>query len=551
MILETITKRASLNNPQYSLAEGADALFDMLAGGTSLTGVNVNTNTILGYPAVWRGINLLSGDIAKLPLVVYRRLREGGKEKDRTHPAHRLVARNPNVEMTAFNFWRTIVGHALSTGGGYAVIFRGDNAEPQEMVLLDPKVTRLQRGPDRQLAYVTKLPGSHIDIPIAPMNILHIKGLGWNGITGYSITEKLQESLSLGMAAQKYGAVYFGNNTTPKMVIEMKGSAGKTKEERLEWRRRWDDMHKGVENQHRVAILENEAKLQTIAINNEEAQFLQTREFEIRQVANILGVPPHKLGDTTRTSFASLEQENQSYLDESLDPWLRNIEQEASDKLLTEKQKEEDTHFIEFLRQALVRANLKDRYAAYNTALNGGWMNKDEIRDRENMNPIPDGAGKIFLAPMNMQPAGGGDDEEKEQPDKEQDGNRREVIDAHQQLLEHELDVAVRRLKKSALAAAKRPDQFLEWLDRDLDHHRDVLLRTLEPAVLACETVTGSTLNESIMIVDQLIDHMRSDLLSVSGRVTPDGLYEAVAEAMRRIAGTVPVDTAASVMQVA
>ena len=239
--------------------------------------------------------------------------------------------------MTAFTFRQTLQSHALIHGNGYAYIFRDANAGPTDMLVLDPEYVTPIKEDGRLLYLVTnmQLPdGQTRDRKILPENILHIRGLSHTGLVGYSVVDILRESLGLGLAAQKYGSVFFKNNARPSMVIEMPGQLRDT-EAVSRLRDSWGKIHEGIDNSNKPAILENQASVKNLSFSNEDAQFLQTREFEIRQVANIIGVPPHKIGDPTRTSHSSLESENQAYLQDSLDPWLCNWEKECEDKILT------------------------------------------------------------------------------------------------------------------------------------------------------------------------------------------------------------------------
>lgn len=404
--------RASLENPSTPLSNPDEWLYEALGARKSASGVRVNRETALTYAAVWRGTNLISRDVGKLPLVIYKRQGEG-KARAPEHAAYNLLRRKPNQYMTAFVFRQTLQAHVLLRGNGYAYIFRRGDGTPLELLPLNPDSTYPVRE-NGVLMYITEISltvqGQTGGAPVVQLrklpaaDVLHIKGLSFDGLIGYDVITKARESLGLGIAMEEFGSRFFRNNAKPSVVIEHPGKLTDQAAKKL--REQWNSIHSGLENAHKTAVLEEGMKLKEFSIAARNAQLIESRQFQIREVANWFGVPPHKLGDTTRTAFASLEQENQSYLDDALDPWLVNWEEECWDKLLTEEEKAGDTHVIEFMRHALVRANLADRGIFYSAALSAGWISRDEVRARENLNPIPDGQGQVFLFPLNMAPNG-------------------------------------------------------------------------------------------------------------------------------------------------
>jgi HK97 family phage portal protein len=359
--------------------------------------VQVNRETALTCAAVWRAVALLARDVAKLPMLVYRRLDQGGKNRDPQHPAWALLKRKSNPDNTAYVFRQALMCHALIYGNGYAWIWRDGAGRPTAMWPLDPISTEPVVQQIGGLRYRTLLDGTWFNIPAEDM--LHIRGIGSAGL-GWSLIGKARELLGGYLAAAGYGAVFFKNNARPHVMIEHPAQMSEPAQKRF--LTSWNAMYAGVNNAHKTAILEEGMKASILQITAKDAQMQEFMQFAVRQVANFFCVPPHKVGDVTTRTFSSLEQENQSYLDESLDPWLRTWEAECDAKLLAEAEQRSESHSCEFVREALVRANLAERYTAYNTALQGGWMSRDEIRARENLGPIPDGQGQKFFKPLNM-----------------------------------------------------------------------------------------------------------------------------------------------------
>ena len=386
MILKALFR--GIENPATTLSDPDNWLVDAFGGGAGASGQVINAETALEYPAVYRGVALLSADVAKIPLIVYRRGPDGvGKERATSHPAYRLLRYKANEFQTANTFREMMQAQVLLWGNAYAFIERHPSGAPKALLPLDPAMTQPIRI-DGRVWYEHVASGSRVLIPWT--NVFHLRGLpsrSTGGLAGVSVVQKAKESLGLGLAAIKFGARFFANDASPRTVLE---TPGKLKPEaRINLRESWERMHRGVGNSHRTAILEQGLKLNAFSVHPEDAQLLQTREHEIRAtVANFLGLPPHMLGDNSRTSFSSLESETQSYLDRSLDPWLLKWEFEAWDKLLTDRQQRADTHVIEFLRAALIRADLKGRFGAYQIALNNGILNLDEVMSSVSLCPF-------------------------------------------------------------------------------------------------------------------------------------------------------------------
>lgn len=414
-LLDRVTR--SIERPSVPLSSGADELFEAFGGRRTDAGVSVTKTTALQHAPLWRGVNLISRSVGKLPFYVYQRNGEG-KDKATKHPAYKLLRRKPNSLMTAFTFKQTLTAHVILQGNAYAYIQRRGDSRPVELLPLLPDRTYPVRE-DGKLLYITSVGGTLEDPQssvrkILPENILHIKGLGYDGLVGYSLIEYGADAIGHGMAMEKYGSRYFRNNARPSVVIEHPGSISEPAAKRL--RESWDQLYAGIENAHRTAILEEGMKINPMQINARDSQLIEARKMDLTTQANLLCLPPHKVGGDGRTSYNSLEMENQDYLDDSLDPWLVAIEEECQEKLLTEKEKEEDTHVVEFMRQALIRADMAARSTFYHNALQDGYMNRDEVRSRENLNPMPEDEGQKFFIPLNVKTTGD-DDEASEVED--------------------------------------------------------------------------------------------------------------------------------------
>jgi HK97 family phage portal protein len=494
--------RRTLENPNTTLDDPAEWLVDVFGGGQADSGILVNSKTALTYSPVYRATALLARSVAKLPLLVYKRTGDG-KERATDHPAYNLLRQRPNSDMGAFKWKETCQARVLNKGNSYSYVIRDGSGKPIEIIPLVPDKTYPVRE-NGILMYVTEVSGQIRKLPAS--NVLHIRGLGDDGILGQSVISYAKESLGLGMAAQKFGAVFFKNGAKPSIVLEHPANLSKPAAERL--RDSWMTAHSGLDNAHKPAVLEEGMKVNAYSQSNEDSQLLGLLAANVRDVANWYGLPPHLLGDTTRTAYASLEMENQSFLDNSLDPWLCLWEEECREKLLTEEEKRSDSHVIEFMRSALARANMSERYNAYTSALQNGWMSRDEVRARENLNPIPDGEGEKFFIPKNMDLSGEDpkkppaapppqpfapvppDDQGGGQEDDEADRYAR-VVTAHRALM---IDLAGRlgrRLLDGARKAARDPNGFMPWLDERMEpEFSDGITDTARPVIVAWRAVS-------------------------------------------------------------
>ena len=508
---------------------GDPALVDILGlRGETTSGIQVDRCTSLGYPAFWRGINLISSGVGKLPLFIFKNLPGGGKERDKNHPAYEIVRRKPNDEMLALDFRQTLQAHALMYGNGYAALQKTQGGELLSMVPLLPDRTFPVRE-DTILRYITRVDNK--DFVLLPSQVIHIKGLSWNGITGYSVIEVLAEALGLGLATQKFGSAFFGNGIHADGIMMYPNKLGPEARENL--RSGWDKFHKGTGKSFRMLLLEEGIKFQQLTIPPEHAQFIETRGFEVRQVANILGLPPHKLGDDSRTSFNSLEQENRSYLQDALEPWLCKWEEEFRDKVLSEEEKQSESHTIEFVRDALLRPDAKTEVEVMTAELNNGMVNLDEIRAVKNRPPLPDGEGKKFRKPINIgiigetppapvAPFGN-------QPDTDDDDTRQRLLGEQRAVVVDAIGRAIRRLAVHARRAAKQPGTFLASLDALESEHGVVVSEMLQPGVRACAVLGDFDSDKRVEALSgELFGSLRSTLLEAAGKAKMNNLSEVV-----------------------
>ena len=375
------------------------SLSALLGGAQSAAGVTVSEEGSLRNTAVLACVRILSNSTAMLPLPVYRRLTPRGKERALDHPLYAVLNAQANPEMTAFELRRWLMQNVLLYGNGYAEIDWAQNGQVRALWPLLSGQMRIERR-NGALVYVYTLPnGRALELPA--WRVLHLRGMTGNGVEGYSvIRQMMSEAVGLGLATQEYGARFFGNGARPGIVLTHPGIL--SDKALINLRTSWANDHEGLNNAHRLRILEEGMKAETISVPPEEAQFLETRKFQVTEIARAFGVPPHMIGDLDRATFSNIEHQGMEFLQFSLGPWLRQIEQSIHAQMM--RSAERETYFVEHVRDAILQADTATRYAAYAVGRQWGWLSTNDVRELENMNPIDN--GDVYLTPLNMVEAG-------------------------------------------------------------------------------------------------------------------------------------------------
>lgn len=356
---------------------------DWFGGGIDAdSGVQVSPSSALKYAPYFQALNIISSDIGKIQLPLYKRL-PTGRDRDRAHPAYRLMMFEFNDAMTADVGMQVLQAHALGYGNGRAVILRNERMEPLGLYILLPDRTRTEVI-NGEVWHITKIGDNQEERAYRDENVLHIKGLGFDGITGYSVASMARNSLGLGLASEKHGSFLFKNKAVPGVILEAEGKV--TQPDAKQLIADFDKWHAGVENTAKTGLLHSGVKAKALAMNNDDAQWLETRKFQRVEVASWFNLPPHKLGDDSRISYNSLEQENLAYLNGCLLFWFVRWQQECRRKLLTERQKFEDTHYFEFLSDVLVSVDFGTKVTALDRLVASTIFNPNEAREKLNMN---------------------------------------------------------------------------------------------------------------------------------------------------------------------
>lgn len=373
--------------------------------GGSTAGKNVSETSAMQMTAVYACVRILSEAVAGLPLHLYRYGEKGTKEKAIDHPLYRILHDEPNPEMTSFIFRETLMTHLLLWGNAYAQVIRNGKGEILALYPLMPNRMKVDR--DRSGEIVYEYTRSSDDartssgsvVLLKSMDVLHIPGLGFDGLVGYSPIAMARNAIGLAMATEEYGAKFFANGATPGGVLEHPGVL----KDPARVRESWNSVYQGAGNSHRIAVLEEGMKYTPIGIAPNEAQFLETRKFQINEIARIFRVPPHMVGDLEKSSFSNIEQQSLEFVKYTLDPWVVRWEQSIQRSLLTKAEKE--TMFVKFNVDGLLRGDYASRMNGYAVGIQNGFMSPNDVRELENMDRIPEElGGDRYLCNGNMTP---------------------------------------------------------------------------------------------------------------------------------------------------
>lgn len=390
-----------MNIETSTLTNPSKWLVDWFGGGSQAkSGVVVNEQTALRVTAYLAAVKIISETVASLPLFVYKRLETGGKARAPDHPAYEVLHNQANSEMTAYQFRETFQGHVLNWGNGYAEIERDGGGRIRGLWPLLPDRTWPERNPGTgKIRYRTTLPdGQQVLLPFE--NVLHVPGFGFDGLVGYNPVRLAREAIGLALATEEFGANFFGQGANPSGIIEYPGKLSDPAYQRYKQEIR--EKHEGLSKSHRIMVLEEGLKFHQVTIPPEEAQFLETRKFQVSEIARIFRIPPHMLGDLERATFSNVEQQSIDFVVHTIRSWLVRWEQAIRSKLFTVSERRQGV-FAEFLVDGLLRGDIQSRYAAYAVGRQNGWLSANDIRERENMNPIE--GGDIYLVNGNMLPA--------------------------------------------------------------------------------------------------------------------------------------------------
>ena len=371
--------------------------------GSTTSGKTVNEKTAMQTTAVYACVRILAETIASLPVHTYKHT-ENGKEKAIEHPIYNLLADEPNSEMTSFVFRETLMSHLLLWGNAYAQIIRDGRGNVIGLYPLLPNKMTVNRSSNGEIYYIysrysDENPNieSYGDVYLQSHDVLQIPGLGFDGLVGYSPIAMAKNAVGMSIACEEYGASFFANGANPGGVLEHPGVV----KDPARVRESWNSVYQGTGNAHKVAVLEEGMKFQSIGIPPEQAQFLETRKFQINEIARLFRIPLHMVGDLEKSSFSNIEQQSLEFVKYTLDPWVIRWEQAMKKALLLPSEKKD--YFIKFNVDGLLRGDYQSRMNGYATGRQNGWLSSNDIRELENLNRISEElGGDLYLVNGNM-----------------------------------------------------------------------------------------------------------------------------------------------------
>lgn len=374
--------------------------------GRSTSGKTVNEKTALSVSAVYACVRVLSESLASLPLDLFKYLPNRGSEKDREHPLYRVLHDEPNPEMTSFTFRETEMSHLLTWGNAYSQIIRNYGGQVIGLYPLMPDRMEVHRDDTTgAIYYVYRVRKDDIvegvkagePVRLESDDVLHIPGLGFDGLVGYSPIAMMRNSIGASLAADEYSSKFYENGATPSGVLEHPGVLKDPEKLRDSWHKAYG----GSSNAGKVAILEEGLTFKSISISPADAQLIEARKFQIEDIARIFRVPPHMIGDLEHATFSNIEHQSLEFVKYTLGPWMARWEQAMDRALLNSAEKAD--RYIQFNAEGLLRGDLKSRNDAYAVARQNGWMSANDIRRKEGLDLIPaELGGDRYLCNGNM-----------------------------------------------------------------------------------------------------------------------------------------------------
>ena len=542
-----------------------DVLYAMSGGVSSESGVMVSESNADRISAVFSCVRVISETLGMLPWKLYRRVGDG-KEQAVDHPLYRLVHNQPNPEIPSMVFRETLAAHCALRGNCYAEIEFNKAGRITALWPLLPHNMSPTRVNGR-IAYDYQLGGE--TYRLSADRVLHIPGPGYDGIIGYSLVTKAREAMGISLAAEKYGATFYSRGARPTGVLthpQVLGPKGRSNVKKGLVR-----SVSGLSNANRVLVLEEGMKWEQMGLSNEDSQFIETRKFQISEIARMFRVPLHMIAEMDRATFSNIEQQSIEFVMYCLLPWTTRFDQYGTMKLLLERERAD--YFVEHVISGLVRGDIKTRYEAYQIGRQNGWLCADDVRKMENLNPLPDGqGGDIYIVPMNHQPlkwiTGDAPPEPTPGPTPSTRTQRSLTWDEHRQLeardrladtfrglFQDAIQRAVVKENKAATAAVNKiwgartspKQEFDKWFEEFYANFAVYFRRTVAPAVHGYSRATWSQLAELMgvtlsqseafgLFVDQYLTGMtnryvgssRGQLLTLLKETPPEELNSAI-----------------------
>jgi HK97 family phage portal protein len=382
----------------FSRKSAGSVIAEVLRGTQTASGAHVNVDSAMRVAAVYACVRVISETIGSLPLHVYQRRNTGGKTIYREHPLYKLLHSQPNSWQTSFEFREMMQAHFELRGNAYAYKSMDQRGNVLELLPLHPDRVEVKQLRDMSLEYHVQLGEGAERVVLRQDQVFHLRGLSSNGYTGRSTLADAREIIGVAIATQEFAGRFYKNDATPSVVLQHPGKLSKEVADRI--RDSWNTAFAGSGNARKTAVLEEGMQIERLTLSAEDAQFLETRKFQRSEIAGLFRVPAHLIGDLERATFSNIEAQQIDFVMHCIRPRLVRWEQALMRDLFVKP----ELYFPEHNVEGLLRGDAKSRFDAYAIGRNWGWLSVNEIRERENLNPIPE--GDVYLQPLNMVAAG-------------------------------------------------------------------------------------------------------------------------------------------------
>jgi HK97 family phage portal protein len=492
-------------------------------GWETYTGKDISPESALSVSAAYACIRGIAETTAMLPKILYRRLPGGGKRRAFEHPLYPIIHDAINPEHTAQTGWELGAGHACAWGNAYYQIVRNKGGQVAELWPLRPDRMEVDRKDGVKVYHYRQADGSPRNF--AAKEIMQVPGFGFDGLVGYSPIQMARNALALSMAAEEFGGKFFANDARPGIVLEHPKALSDKAYDRLKLE--WNDEYQGSANSHKTKIAEEGMKVNVIGIPPEDAQFLQTRAFQVAEIARYYRYPLTLLDASDKAStYASVEQFLLSFVVHTILPWTVRFDQAINFNLLSPE--ERGPYFCETLMDSLLRGDIDTRYKSYATGRQWGWLSADDILAMENRNPLPNGQGQTYLTPLNMAPASVKQSFAPVVAEAAERIVRREL---------HDLRDGIKKIERaSATRVADTPNGGMEppwaaWLENFYAEHARFMERALRPAV---ESYSGLLNRAGPPAMEEMIKAYTAGNLETARSISDSGILSELLEAWEK-----------------
>ncbi len=388
-IVDKIFKRNIVENETANTTSLNSFLINLFGADNTDAGENITSETAIKTSTVYACIKILSNHIAMLPCQLYQLDKTGKRVRDKKHKVSKLLENRPNPYMTPFEFKQTMESHRQLYGNAYAEIEWGKDGYPKNLWILNPTKTKVVRDLKSYKIWITTVTPDGTNVKIPYSNIIHLKGLSINGLTGVSPIEVARQTIGVQVASEKYLGKFYNNGTTAKGILKIPTQLNKEAKDKV--RTEWENYSKGLNNAHRVAILDAGIDYQAIGMTQADAQFIETQKFTVSEIAKIFNVPPHMIGELDRATFNNIEQQSMEFVRDTLTPLLVSWEQILQYQLLSNSDINERGYYIKFNLNSILRGDSNSRATYYEKMIQLGVYSINEVRDLEEKDSIENG----------------------------------------------------------------------------------------------------------------------------------------------------------------